>query len=369
MTPKIAIFLQNLAGGGADRMMLNLANGIAERGINVDLVLSRAEGVYLANVAQGVRVVDLGVRRTLFSVPFLARYLRRERPTALLSALVHVNVAAILAARLARTKARIVISERAPISRNAGSAASTFVRLAHRSVPWLYPLADGIVAVSQGVAEDLARFGRLPLDRIVAINNPVVTGSLERQASEPVDHPWFAAGAPPVILGVGRLAAVKDFATLLRVFAKVRRERTAKLMILGEGPERRALEALVQELDLTQDVEMPGFVDNPYAVMARAAVLVLSSRWEGSPNVLVEAMACGTQVVVTDCPGGAAEILVNGRFGRLVPVGDSRRLAEAIKGALDDPVSAEQLRKRADDFAVERSVSRYLNILLGETAN
>ena len=348
--------------------MLNLANGIAERGINVSLVLSRAEGTYLANVAQGVRVVDLGARRTLFSVPFLARYLRRERPTALLSALVHVNVAAILAARLAGRRTCVVVSERSLISHSSTQGSTIMVRLAHRLVPWLYPLADRIIAVSRGAAEDLAQYARIPVDRMDVVNNPVVTPRLQELSCESSDHPWFDDGTTPVILGVGRLEAVKDFATLLRAFAKVRRERTAKLMILGEGPERRALEALAQELDLTQDVEMPGFVDNPYAVMARAAVLVLSSRWEGSPNVLVEAMACGTQVVATDCPGGVAEILVNGRFGRLVPVGDSRRLAEAIKGALDDPVSAEQLRKRADDFAVERSVSRYLNILLGETA-
>ncbi len=242
------------------------------------------------------------------------------------------------------------------------------VRLAHRLAPWLYTLAGGIIAVSRGAAADLARYARIPVEDMDVINNPVVTPRLLELSSEPVGHPWFDDGTTPVILGVGRLAAVKDFATLIRAFAEVRRERTAKLMILGEGPERRALEAFAEELGLTKDVEMPGFVHNPYAVMARAAVLVLPSRWEGSPNVLVEAMACGTQVVATDCPGGAAEILENGRFGRLVPVGDFGRMAEAIEGALDDPVSAEQLRKRAGDFSAARAVDAYLELLLGNVA-
>jgi glycosyltransferase involved in cell wall biosynthesis len=365
---KIAVFLQDLSGGGAERMMVQLAGGIANCGVGVDLVLVRPEGPYLEDVSKNVRIVDLAARRTLNSVFRLARYIKRERPAALLSALVHVNVAAILAARLAGRSTRVVISERNTISLAANGVSTAAVRLAHRLVPRIYPLADEIVAVSQGVAEDLAQFGGLPLERITVIKNPVITPRLAELAGQLPDHPWFTADQVPVVLGVGRLTEQKDFGTLLRAFADVRKHETAKLVILGDGPDRSELERLAGELGLGEDVDMPGFVQNPYAFMSRAALLALSSRWEGSPNVLVESMDCGTPVVATDCPNGPSEILEAGRYGRLVPVGDPQQLAAAILATLRNPPAPDLLRRKSSEYTIEASARCYLQTLLGKPA-
>jgi glycosyltransferase involved in cell wall biosynthesis len=364
--PKIAIFLQDLYGGGAERMMLNLAGGIADTGVAVDLVLAQAKGSFIPMIPDSVHLVDLGVRRTLQSIPALARYLRRERPAALLAALMHVNVAAILATYLSGHCSRVVVSERSTISKESAEIAAFSIRAAHRLVPWLYPRADGITTVSQGAAEDLAQYCRLPLDRIAVINNPVVGPALIRRAAEPLDHPWFAAGTPPVVLCVGRLSPEKEFGTVIRAVAELAAQRPVRLMVLGEGVERPALEALVDELGVRDRVLLPGFVANPYAYMARAAALTLSSRWEGSPNVLVEAMALGKPVVATDCRSGPAELLEGGRYGPLVAVGDASGMAAAIGQMLDAPVPPEDLKARAGMFSVAHAAEAYLRVLLGD---
>jgi glycosyltransferase involved in cell wall biosynthesis len=251
---------------------------------------------------------------------------------------------------------------------NAADAPTAVIRLAHKLVPWIYPWADEIIAVSKGVGEDLAEFSGLPIDRITVINNPVITPRLRQLASEPADHPWFVLGQPPVILGVGRLTAQKDFGTLMKAFAELRKHRDARLIILGEGPGRPELERLAEDLGLRGDVQLPGFVQNPYAFMSGAALLALSSRWEGSPSVLIESLGCGTPVVATDCPSGPNEILEAGRYGPLVPVGDSQRLAEAMLATLETPLPADILRQKAEDFTVEVSAQRYLQVLLGHAA-
>lgn len=344
-------------------MMLNLARGFAERGLAVDLVLAKAEGPYLSQVPPRVEAVDLGARRVLASLPGLVRYLRHERPAALLSTLPHANVAALWAKRLSGIPVHVVVRESNALSLVAQHTTLTRVRLLPFLVRRFYPWADGIVAVSRGVAEDLAQITRLPLERIRVIYNPVVTPELLKWAEEPVDHHWFDPGEPPVVLGAGRLTKQKDFSTLIRAFALVRQRRLARLMILGEGGERSSLEALVRELGLVDDVALPGFVKNPYAYMARAAVFVLSSVWEGLPNALIEALATGTPVVSTNCESGPAEILENGRYGQLVPVGDVGALAEAILTALSTAPAVESLQARAREFSLENILDQYLEAL------
>ncbi|WP_198038372.1 glycosyltransferase [Skermanella stibiiresistens] len=360
---RIAVFLQDLYGGGAERVMLALATGIARRGIPVDLVLVRREGAYVEDIPANVRVIELGSRRTVNSVMALARYLKRERPTVLLTALVHVNIAALLARLIAGGSTRIAITEHNQISRNMGPTASSTVRMAYRLVPYLYPRAARIIAVSAGVADDLTRFARIKRSRIEVAHNPVVTEDLLTRAAQPVNHPWLAEGEPPVILGVGRLSEQKDFANLLRAFARLRASRPARLMILGEGKLRPELERLADELGIAADVQLPGFVDNPMAFMAKASLFVLSSRFEGLPTVLIEAIACGTNVVSTDCPSGPSEILEGGRLGGLAPVGDPEALARAMGEALENPVPAALLRAKADEFTADRAVDRYLELL------
>jgi glycosyltransferase involved in cell wall biosynthesis len=361
MADKLALFLPSLRGGGAERVMVNLARGFVERGLRVDLVLARAEGPYLSQVPKEVRVVDLGARRVLYSLPGLVRYLRRERPQAMLSALNHANIVAIWAKLLARVQTRLVVAEHSTLSRSTENASSVRAKLLPLLIKTFYPYADAVVAVSRGVAEDLVTTTKLPMEKIKVIYNPVITPELFAKAEEPLDHPWFRPGEPPVVLGVGRLTQAKDFPTLIRAFALVRKERPARLMILGEGEERPKLEALVRELGLEEDVALPGFVGNPYKYIARAGVFVLSSAWEGLPTTLVEALALGTPVVSTNCKSGPEEILEEGRWGRLVPVGNIEELAKAIGESLSMP---RLLNGGAlDRFRVDIVVDRYLEVM------
>jgi glycosyltransferase involved in cell wall biosynthesis len=268
---------------------------------------------------------------------------------------------------LAGGTTRVVIREA-----NTLSVASQRGRGRNKLLPMLvrryYPWADEIIAVSNGVAEDLSEISRLPRSKIRVLPNPVITPELRARAAEPVDDLWLSSGAPPVILGVGRLDRQKDFPTLIRAFAAVRRQREARLMILGEGPERQRLESLLRELELTADARLPGFVANPFSYMARAAVFVLSSAWEGMPGVLIQGMACGAPVVATDCESGPREVLAGGKFGRLVPVGDQAALADAIVATLDAPRTS--LPPEAlEQYTGEGAVERYLHLLGMPTAH
>ena len=364
--PRIAIFLFSLAGGGAERVMLQLASALAQRGVAVDLLLIRKEGPYLNQVPPAVRIVDLAAGRTLTSFRPLYRYLRQERPVALLSALTAVNVVAIITARLLFRNTRVVISEHSQVKIELEHASRLMSRLAFRLIPLVYPFACGIVAVSQGVAKDVAQCARVSPERVKVIYNGVVSPELHILADKSVGHPWLATDQPPVILSAGRMVPPKDFVTLIKAFALLRKSRSAYLIIIGEGNDRVALGRLAEDLGVDRDVDFPGFLANPYPMMARAKVFVLSSAWEALPTVLIEAMACGTPVVATDCPSGPAEILEDGRFGRLVPVGDAPALAAAIIETIDRPLDPDLLRARAEDFSVERAVESYLSVLLSK---
>lgn len=361
--PRLALYLPSLRGGGAERVMVTLANAIAERGYTVDLVLAEATGAYLAEVSPRVRVIDLKSSRVVISLPRLIRYLRRERPVAMLSAMGHANVIAILAQKLAGVKTRMVVSERNTYSvasaHTKGWRAVTVKRLQRPA----YLASDGIVAVSTGVADDLAKSLSIPRARIDVAYNPVVTDSLSTLADETTALPWLTLGSSPLILGAGRLTKAKDFITLIRSFALVRATRPARLAILGEGELRAELETEAIKLGVDTDVVMPGFIDNPFAVMRQANLFVLSSAWEGLPNVLIQAMACGTPVVSTDCPSGPNEILEGGKWGRLVPVGDVLALAKAITASLDE-IEHPNVALRAADFSVDQAVNKYLQVML-----
>jgi glycosyltransferase involved in cell wall biosynthesis len=361
---KVALYLPSLVGGGAERVTVKLAHGLAELGTTVDLVLANAEGPNLAEVAPHVRVIDLGAQRVIASLPWLVTYLRREKPDAMLSAMAHANVVALWAKRLARVSTRLIVSERVT-QQNPMCSKARHARLLPLLESRFYPWADGIVAVSQGVAENLSQLARLPRERITVIYNPVVTDELIGKARQSLQNPWFAPGEPPVILAAGRLSEQKEYPTLLRAFALLRQRCQARLFILGEGEARAELEQLVRTLGLQQHVGMPGFVGNPYPYMARAAVFVLSSKFEGLPGVLIEAMACGCPVVSTDCPSGPAEILDGGQFGRLVAVGDVSGMAAAIALALDQGRgdATRLAQERARDFSVERATNAYYTIL------
>jgi glycosyltransferase involved in cell wall biosynthesis len=393
---RVALLFASFSGGGVERSMLRLGDAFMARGLNVDLVVGQAKGELRADVSPGARIVELsktpvwrtaaqglragphawrlllgleggGLKRLWRRLPAVVDYLNDARPGAVLAAEPRYNAMAAWARRLSRLDCRIVLSEHNQASSHASGANSWVDR---RALPLLrdaYLAADAIATASIGVADDLAAHTGIPRDRITTVYNPVVAADMLGKARKPVDHPWFAAGEPPVVLGVGRLHPQKDFATLIRSFAKLRSRRPLRLVILGAGTASEyavALRALATKLGVAHDVEMPGFAHNPLAFMSRAAVFVLSSRYEGLGNVLIEALACGTPVVSTDCPSGPAEVLDKGRFGPLVPVGDVAALARAIERVLDHPPTAESLRARGELFSVERSADGYLKLLL-----
>ncbi|MGI6285994.1 glycosyltransferase [Neomoorella humiferrea] len=363
----VALFLPSLRGGGAERVMVNLARGFAEHGLRVDLVLAKAEGPHLSQVPREVRIIDLEAKRVLASLPSLVSYLKRERPVALLSALDHANVIAIWARKIAGVQCRLVVSVHSTISLATDYATIARGRLMPRLIRMFYPWADAVVAVSRGVAEDLAKTTGLSLDRIQVIYNPVINPELLKRAREPLDHPWFMPGQPPVVLSVGRLTSAKDYPTLIRAFARVRKKRPARLLILGEGEERPKLETMVRELGLEQDVALPGFEVNPYKYMKRATVFVLSSMWEGLPTVLIEALALGIPVISTDCKNGPSEILEGGRWGRLVPVGKDLALSEAILEALEGYIKSSPKSSPSPEvlkrFVEKNVITQYLYLL------
>lgn len=357
----VAIFLHDFRGGGAERVMVQLANGIADRGVATDMVVVNGEGPCRALLDTGVRLVDLGRRRTVAAVPALAAYLRRTRPAALVSALPHVNVAAVAARHLSLTGIPLLLTEHSQFSQARRTAGSALARVAHGLVPLAYRSAAGIVAVSRGVADEIARHAGLDPGRVQVIPNPVVSDALERQARAPLEHPWFAPGAPPAVVACGRLAWPKDLATLLEAVALA--PRPFNLVVLGDGPDRPALQAMATRLGLAGRVEFAGFVGNPFRHMARAAVVALSSRSEGLPTVLVEAMACGTPVVATDCSPGPRELLEGGRLGRLVPPGDAPALAEALIAAVDHPPDLAAAREKAWRYSVDGAAAAYLGAI------
>jgi glycosyltransferase involved in cell wall biosynthesis len=358
----IAFFLPSLCGGGAERVIVNLAQGITERGIPVALVLAAAEGPLLDQLPPAVRLVDLRAPRMLRSLAPLAGYLRRERPRVLISSMGHANLVALWAARLAGQVTPVVVTEHNTLSQEARHERRLAGRLWPHLLRTFYPWATTVVAVSRGAADDLARTSGLRRDRVEVVYNPVITPSMMALARQAPNHPWFAPGQPPVILGVGRLTRQKDFSTLVRAFAEVHRRQAVRLVILGEGEDRSALEALAGELGLADDVALPGFRENALAYMAGSAVFVLSSAWEGLPTALIEALAAGARVVSTDCPSGPREILQEGRLGALVPVGDAAALAAAILEALERPRGAVPV-DALTPFTRDASVDHYLRVI------
>jgi glycosyltransferase involved in cell wall biosynthesis len=361
MNEKLALFLPSLVGGGAERVMVNLANSMAAKGVKVDLVVANAEGAYKNQVAQNVNIVDFRSERSLASFPKLVGYLRREKPKALISALEHTNVLSIWAKRLAFVPTKNIITEHISsslISYAAGYTPSK-LRATLYAMRFTYPLAEKIVTVSQGVADDLVQTIGIDKRKLEVIYNPVLNDAMFQKAEQPIDHPWFQPGEPPVILGVGRLEPQKDFPNLLRAFAMLRKKQKIRLVILGEGNLRAQLEALIKELGIEDDVQLPGFNSNPYAFMKRASVFVLSSVLEGLPTVLIEAVALGTPVVSTDCKSGPKEILGGSGYGTLVPTQNPEALAVAIEKTLNSPrqtIDQNKLKR----YTSEEATNNYL---------
>lgn len=360
----IAVFVPSLEGGGAERVMVSLANLLTDRHPAVTLITAKTiDGVYTSLVSKSVRFHALRTGAMWRTVRPLARYLQQEPPDALISTLTEANMVALLARRLARVPTRTVIREANTPTFDLLKNPKIKKRITGKLIPKIYPFADAIVAVSTGVLNDLRRLLPSAQEKISLIYNPVLTPDLSTLAQEPLSHPWFHPKERAIVLAAGRLTLVKDYSTLVQAFALVRKKLPARLVILGEGAERVNLLKQAHALGVAEDFDLPGFDPNPFKYMARSDVFVLSSRHEGLPNVLIQAMACGCPVVSTNCPSGPEDILDGGKYGELVPVGNVEAIAAAIERVLRGerkPVPPEWLAQ----FDQERVVKQYLDLLL-----
>lgn len=366
---RVLFFRPTLGQGGADRSTVTVLRHLDRSRFEPALALVRAEGEWLSAVPDDVEVIDLRARRLAMSSPRLASVLGDRRPDVLFSTCSSSNIAALLARAQARVPCRLVLSERNALLRGhltAGRAVEYGLKHA------LYRFADHVTAVSQGVKDEITAKLRLPADRISVVYNPVITDDMAAQAAMSVDDAWFQPGEPPVVLAVGRLVPQKDYPTMLRAFAAVRRRVRARLYVLGEGPERDRLIAEANRLGAGDDVRFAGFDANPFRYMARCAVYAASSRAEGLPGALIQAMACGAPAVVTDCEHGPREVIGEpGRAGFLVPVGDAESLAADIAALLEDEPRRASVGRRGAEvaarFGVASSVARYEAAIVGAT--
>ncbi len=363
----LSLYLPHMYGNGLDRVVLNLAKSFVEFGFNVDLVtpeVSEYQRQATQSLPGQVRNVGLGlpVTKSIFfkKIIKLSQYLKEAKPAIFLANNDYIGVSN-LAKLISGSSTKVVEGVHINVSRYFGNLSGLRGAVRPFLLKQAYRNSDGIIAVSQGVADDIAQLLNIPVEQIKVIYNPVVTPDLQLKASEPINHSWFTADEPPVILGAGRLMHQKGYPTLIRAFAQVRKQQHCRLVIIGnETPFKAELEALAQNLGVAEDLSIPGFQENPYAYMSKAAVFVMSSEYEGFGNVLVEAMATGTPVISTDCESGPAEILEHGRYGKLVPVGNESKLAEAILATLANPIGSQTLQQRAQDFTTEAIAQDYL---------
>ncbi len=346
-------------------MMLNLAEQMAAYGNHIDLVVVKAKSAHLRSISPEINLIRLGTSHTFSSIKPLVKYLRTRRPDALLAAKDRANIVAIMARKIARVPTRLIIRMGTTVSAALEGKNNLKMKFWYLRMRIFYPFADKVIAVSHGVADDLATNARLSPKHINVIENPVITTRIQAMAGEPIEHRWFSEKEVPVIMGAGRLTRQKDFPTLIKAFSLVRAIIPCRLVILGEGQDRDSLKRLAQDLGVEEDIDLPGFTPNPYNYMRNSDVFVLSSAWEGSPNVLTEALAIGTPVVSTDCPSGPREILQQGRICPLVNVGDFRAMARAIVGVIKNPPEKSILMDAVKEYTVENSARKYLEVLLG----
>ncbi len=356
------MFLATSGHSGVDRVMGNLLPAIAERDVRVDLLHVKKHGPFIESRGN-LRVIELGTSHAYSSLLPLVRYLRRERPDALLSDKDRVNRVALLARRFAGTGTRNIVRTGTTVSMDLDSRRPGDRFFTKMSMKYLYRWAYKVVLPSSAAVNDFLEVTGLSPEKVAAIPSPIATPDLYEKASMAAEHPWLIDKKMPVIMGIGELSGRKDFATLIRAFATVRSARPVKLIIFGEGRGRASLETMIREMNLSDDIQLPGFRANPYPDLARADLYVHSSTQEGAPVALMEAVALGVPCVSTDCPSGPAEILQGGRYGQLVQVGNAEMMAKAMIEYLDSPPEREFISQAARSFTMEVGTSAYMETM------
>lgn len=360
MKKKIIFLIPSLHGGGAERVYTHLLHHIDREKFEPYLMVVNLEGPYVEDIPSDVKIVDLKKRSVKSSLIKLIKEINKIRPSIIMSTLLHLNLTLLFIKPFLKGNPRIIVREANPPSFSIKEllGTSVFKKLYVK----LYKRADHIIAISKDVAEDVIETFNVPKDRVHIIYNPVLVEQIKMKSEEDVNHPWIINKKEPVIISIGRLVEQKDFPTLIKAFAKVIERKKCKLIILGEGPNYSILLELIKELGIEDSVDFLGFVNNPYKYVKNSDLFVLSSKWEGFGMVIIEALAVGTPVVATDCPGGPHEILNNGKFGKIVPVGDIGKMSQAIIEALDEEIDRGRLIKRAMDYDINVIKLRYQEV-------
>ena len=405
---RFSIYIRSLkTARGAEQVSANVARGLASAGHQIDFLVEEMDGWLIDALSQHKNITVINIRafsnngatnrlfqamaifRSLFLVRKFAKkpgtgwlrqlfrfigkenppiygihkYIATSKPDAVLSFLNYPNIALLMSSLFGKADTRYVVNVRNHISTSAAQSTSKWVRSVPNLMRLFFPLADKIIAPSSGVSDDIIKLLGLTEGSVAVIHNPVYRSEIIEQSLIPVEHVWFVEQDIPIIVAAGKLKPQKDFKTLLKAFALLRQETIARLIIMGEGVERPELEKIIIDLGIANDVDMPGYIENPYPYFKNASVFVLSSAWEGLPNVLIEAMACGCPVVATECPSGPDEILDNGRIGHLVAVGDAASLAQAIEQSITSPSPKEIFIERAKEYSFENSIDGYKAVL------
>lgn len=375
----IAFYIPSFERGGVERLVINLSREFVSRGVNVDVLVRETDSPIhqLDDVVSIVRLESLGtldrlvhrvlpphVSNAMLSLPSYVRYLRRCRPDLLVS--MQASPFAVFGATLAQTGTTVAVRESNTPSAATSDPEHTVGRFAPLVKSFTYPRADHVVAVSQDAARDIAEHVGVPHDEVTVIYNPTYNETIVERSREPIEHPWFEEDVP-IVTSVGRFSDQKDFETLIQAFTQIRAKRQVRLVLVGDGTNRERLEALVDDLGVKESVAFVGYQQNPYKYIAGADLFVLSSFYEGLPNVLIEALGVGTPAIATNCPSGPREILLDGAGGDLVPVGDVDAMADAIEQYLDDPARAQDAlsiaRDSLDRFTPEHAADAYLQLL------
>jgi glycosyltransferase involved in cell wall biosynthesis len=407
---KLAIYIRSLkTARGAEQVSANVARGLANRDHQIDFLVEDMDGWLIDVLSQhrNISVTDirstganklinrffqilvifrsLVLKRGLASQPDkdwfkqllrfiskenppvyeLHKYVKSSKPDTILSFLNYPNIALLMSSQIGQKETRYVVNVRNHISTSASRSTSKWVRSVPNLMRLYFPLADNIIAPSSGVSNDIINLLGLSDGSVSVIHNPVYRKEIIERSMEPVDHKWFLDSETPVIVAAGKLKPQKNFKALIKAFALFRADNVARLIIMGEGAERPELEKMARELGVSKDIDMPGYIENPYPYFRNASVFVLSSAWEGLPNVLIEAMACGCPVVATDCPSGPDEILDNGNIGHLVAVSDAEGMARAIEQTIASPSPKEIFINRAKEYSFENSIDGYREVLTG----
>lgn len=386
---RIAIYVSSLKGGGAERVMLYLAQGMIDQNHSVDILLARYEGDYIKQAPKSANIIPLkkSIRlhgflialwrssfrskllsqfklpRFLSLLPAVNNYINQYNPDILISALHNCNLSAVVAKSCTNTNLSLIVTEHISLSSFIQSVPERKTKLLP-FIKLLYPHASGIITVSEGVKTDLSAIADIPLDKITTIYNPVVTSVMLEKMGEKASHPWLNNPEYFTLLAAGRLTKQKDYVTLITAVERLKNRIPLKLIILGEGSERKSLSTLIKNKDLTDTIELYGFCDNPFAFMAQADLFVLSSALEGLSMVLLEALACGCKIVSTDCPHGPSEVLQQGKYGTLVPIKNPKKLALAIEDIFYEKIQHKNGQEYALKFTLEKATQEYLNLAL-----